>query len=72
MVVEASTSRRGSHRSRDPAESVHDFFFFNFLATCHIACRILVPQSGIEPVSPAVEVRSLTYRTARKIPHEGS
>ena len=62
--------QRGSHRSRDPAESVRFclffFFFPHVLATCHTACRILVPQSGIEPASPAVEVQSLTHRTPGK------
>lgn len=37
----------------------HFFFFF-------LACRILVPQSGIEPTPPAVAVQSLTHWTTRK------
>ena len=72
MVVEASTSRGAATGAEIQQNLFMIFFFFNFLATCHTACRILVPQSGIEPVSPAAEVRSLTHRTARKIPHEGS
>ena len=32
------------------------------------ACRILVPQPGIEPVPPAVEARSLNHWTAREVP----
>ena len=33
-----------------------------------MAGGILVPQPGIEPVPPAVEVRSLNHRTAREVP----
>ena len=33
-------------------------FLFFFFWLCHAAYRILVPQPGIEPVPPAVEVQS--------------
>ena len=40
-----------------------------FLFWLHrVACRILVPQPGIEPVSPALEARSLNHWTAREVP----
>ena len=32
------------------------------------ACRILVPQPGIEPASPAVEMRGFHHWTAREVP----
>ena len=34
----------------------------------HQACRILVPQPGIEPVPPAPGVQSLNHWTAREVP----
>ena len=34
----------------------------------HVACGILVPQPGIEPVSPALEALSLNHWTAREVP----
>ena len=42
------------------------FFFFFWLQ--HGACGILVTQSGIEPMSPALEGQSLNPWTAREIP----
>ena len=36
--------------------------------TCYSACGILVPLRGIEPVLPAVEVRSFNHWTAREVP----
>ena len=38
--------------------------FFPFL----VACEILVSQPGIEPMPPAVEVRSLNHWTTREVP----
>ena len=32
--------------------------FFFFFLPCHMACRILVPQPGIQPVPPAMETES--------------
>ena len=42
-------------------------FNFNFWLHC-AACGILVPQPGIEPVPPALEVQSLNYRSAKEVP----
>ena len=39
--------------------SIATFFFFFSWPRC-MACRILFPRPGIEPVPPAMEVRSLT------------
>ena len=33
-----------------------------------VVCRILVPQPGIQPVSPAVGARSPNYWTTREVP----
>ena len=41
------------------------FFFFG---PRHTACRILVPQPGIEPTPPTVEVQSLNHWTTREVP----
>ena len=38
-----------------------------FLAAPRGACGTLVPQPGIEPVPPAVEVQSLNHWTAREV-----
>ena len=35
---------------------------------CHVACRILVPPSGIKPVPPAVEAQILNHWTTREVP----
>ena len=42
------------------------YFFFFWLH--HVACGILVPQPGIQPLPPAVEARSLNPWTAREVP----
>ena len=34
----------------------------------HVVCRILVPQPGIEPMLPTVEVQSPSHPTAREVP----
>ena len=45
------------------------FFFLTFtLWPCHSACCTLVPQPGIEPLSPALEVQSLNHWTSREVP----
>ena len=43
------------------------FVYFTFWLH-HRACRILVPQPGIEPAPPAVQVQSLNPWTAREVP----
>ena len=40
-------------------------FFFFWL--CHMVCGISVPQPGIEPAHPAVEVWRLNHWTAREV-----
>ena len=32
-----------------------------------MACRTFVPQPGVEPKPPAVEVQSLSHQTAREV-----
>ena len=47
------------------------FFFFNFLFIFLLhcmACGILVPQPGVKPFLPAVEVWSPNHSTTRKPP----
>ena len=39
-----------------------------FLWLYHAAYRILVPQTRIKPVPPAVEMQSLNHWTAREVP----
>ena len=43
-----------------------EFFFFFFLH--HAACRILVPQPGIEPMPSAVKVWSPHHWATREFP----
>ena len=43
-------------------------FFFPVFWPCCMACRILVSQSGIKPVLPAVETWCLNHWTAREGP----
>ena len=43
---------------------LYTFFFLPH----HKACRILVPQPGIEPTPPAVGAWSLNHWTAREVP----
>ena len=54
------------HLNPSPMTSF-SFFLFSFWL-CHLACKILVPWPGIEPVSLAVEVRSPNHWTARESP----
>ena len=35
-----------------------------------VACRILVPPPGMEPVPPAVEAQSPNHWTAREVPKD--
>ena len=43
-------------------------FVFFFFWPRHAACRILVPQPGIEPVPTALGAQSLNHWTAREVP----
>ena len=47
---------------------VYLLFFFFFFWPYHMACGLLVPQPGIEPVPPAVEAWSLNHWMAREVP----
>ena len=50
-------------------DAVFVLYFYLFIFWPHgAACRILVPQPGIEPVPPAVEARSFNYWAAREVP----
>ena len=50
-----------------------DFCFISFqvfsclFGPCHAACGIWVPQPGIKPMHPALEVQSLNHWTTREI-----
>ena len=37
------------------------------VAMCHTACRIPVPQAGVEPAPPAMEEQSLNHWTTREV-----
>lgn len=45
------------------------FLFFFLCPQCHMACRILVLHTGIEPVSSRAKAQSPNLRTARKFPN---
>ena len=40
------------------------FFFFFFFWPCCMACRILLPRTGIKLMAPTVEVQSLNHLTS--------
>ena len=46
----------------------HRAFFFFFMPR-HLACGILGPQPGIEPMLPATEAQSLNQWTTGEVPH---
>ena len=50
-----------------PTLSVRTFLFL-FFWLHHVACGILVPQPGIEPMPPALEEWSLNHWTAQEVP----
>ena len=43
-------------------------YLFIYLFFDHVACGILVPLLGMEPVPPPVEAWSLNHWTAREVP----
>ena len=43
-----------------------NFFFFFLVAL--VACEILIPLLGIQPVHPAVEAQSFNHYTAKESP----
>ena len=48
-------------------KSDQNYSFFGEQGPCHKVCRILVLQSGMEPVSSAREVQSLNQWTTREV-----
>ena len=42
-------------------------FFFSFFRPCQAACGILLPQPGIEPVTPELGAWNLNHWTAREV-----
>ena len=54
---------------KQPSQILFSFFllFLSFFLVA--ACKVLVPQPGMEPKTPAVETQSLNHWTARKISH---
>ena len=53
---------------KPPNSGSHSTSFFFFFWPLGLACGILVPQPGIEPRPPAVEVWSPNHWTAREVP----
>ena len=51
-----------------PLPTVQSHHVLLFFWLCRLACGILVPQPGIEPVPPAVEAQSRNHWTAREVP----
>lgn len=48
--------------------SIPLFVFFFFFQLCLVACKILVPLSGIEPMPSAVEMKILSHWISREVP----
>ena len=48
--------------------TLHHTRFLCHFWLCHMACRILVPWPGFEPMPPAVEVQSLNHWTPQGSP----
>ena len=42
-------------------------FIYFIMGLHHVACGILVPQPGIKPAPPALEVGSLNHWTTREV-----
>ena len=59
-----SISRRFQYH---PFFFLRSVFFHLFIGHTTEACEILVPWPGIQPVTPAVEARSLNHWTAREV-----
>ena len=52
-----------------PRRCAVSFHYFLFIWLCHVACGILFPWPGIEPVPPTVGVWSPNNLTTREVPH---
>ena len=65
----AKHSVKTAYKFTSSEERTHIFslklFYFSVWPR-HMACRILVPQSGIEPMPSAVETQSLNHWTTRE------
>ena len=48
--------------------SLATFYLFFFVWPCCVACIILIPWPGMEPMSPALESQSLNHWTIREAP----
>ena len=46
----------------------HSPFIYHFLLAESHRIEVLVPQPGIKPMPPAVEVQSLNHWTSREVP----
>ena len=53
-------------KSRAP-ENIFFVLIYLFFWPHHVACKILAPQPGIEPVPPALGARSLNHWTTREV-----
>lgn len=61
-----SRGKQLSWRLGDPQNQICFFLLFSWLH--HMAWGIFVPQPGVKPTPPEVEVWSLKHRTAREVP----
>ena len=50
-------------------DSSYPRFIFIYFWPWYVACGILVPGPGIEPVPPTVEAQSLNHWTTREVPY---
>ena len=48
-------------------KGLKDRFFYIYFLSCLVACGILVPWSGIKPVSPELGAQSLNHWTTREV-----
>ena len=48
--------------------SLATFYLFFFFWPCCVACIILIPWPGVEPMSPALESQNLNHWTIREVP----
>ena len=70
-VLPGLVPSRGAPFLRSPGEGRHlypHFILFYFCPHC-VARRILVPQPGIKPLSPAVEGQNLNHWTIKEVPY---
>ena len=71
LIIPSSTPYRLSPLTSFSLLQIDFFFlfsFFFFFLPHHAACKILVPQPGIEPVPPEIVVRSFNHWMASEVP----